>query len=349
MGSWSGTCAVTNLSIEVGDPVVIFLLANVDDREHNDNGFCYVDDIWCPIGLPIYGKYADYGEMEPDPDQPNLDHLIKLLREHALPMENSVRYGGPADPAGLDWDSIQDAIHESILKIRDRAGFELSNEVAKHADAPKEELQEIIERFKKLGRGTFRVGSMMVHREIYEGLGQSYLHWLTESPVSLESTIRDVDKDLEAIREKTKIYGKHLADSPGLIASLAFDYSRSMFGSFFAGYPIYCRQYIDAYMIAMMDLANGKSCEWTLEGLVREICVYQIFRSNLSGLRKAFGPQSGAGSQHQNLSDHRSYLGLKIQLMDRLAVDRYEDEEVDEEPIEIDEDVPEFPEEIPED
>ncbi len=60
MGSWNGSCAISNLHITAGAPVVVFMLA----KNNREKSFCYNNALYelCPI--PFYGKYNDYGAVE---------------------------------------------------------------------------------------------------------------------------------------------------------------------------------------------------------------------------------------------------------------------------------------------
>lgn len=70
MGSWNGTCGITNLPIRSGDPVAAFLIAvpisNIfAGKEYapagDYSGFSYIGEV---MTLPFFGKYNDYGGIE---------------------------------------------------------------------------------------------------------------------------------------------------------------------------------------------------------------------------------------------------------------------------------------------
>ena len=60
MGSWNGTCAVSQLHVKHGQPVVVFMLAENKDKKT----FCFNNAAYdlCPV--PFYGEYNDYGAVE---------------------------------------------------------------------------------------------------------------------------------------------------------------------------------------------------------------------------------------------------------------------------------------------
>jgi hypothetical protein len=65
MGSWNGTCMISNLPIPYGAPVRFFILERTDDYEQHlaGAGFCYYNSVFRPIAYPITGRYDDYGSV----------------------------------------------------------------------------------------------------------------------------------------------------------------------------------------------------------------------------------------------------------------------------------------------
>ncbi len=63
MGSYSYTCAVSNLPISAGDEVRYLLLT---ENPYGDKGSraCYPYDTWVPRTFPIRAKYNDYGTID---------------------------------------------------------------------------------------------------------------------------------------------------------------------------------------------------------------------------------------------------------------------------------------------
>ena len=60
MGSWNGTCAVSNLHIRYGQDVVVLMLA----KNNNTDSYCYNNSHYDLCYVPFYGKYNDYGAVE---------------------------------------------------------------------------------------------------------------------------------------------------------------------------------------------------------------------------------------------------------------------------------------------
>lgn len=322
MGCWNGTCGVTQLSINHGDPVAYFLLANVDDRETHDDGHCHAEDIWCPIGLPVYAEYNDYGSIEEIKNMDAMEHLIDLLKIHAVPHPAKNEYRAVVVPADLDFDRIEDALHDGVLRIYDRAHFAYSRELAKRVeleDCPPE-LKEVAEREARRP-DSFRVGAMMVHQEVYEALCQNYHHWLNEKPIWLDTTIKEAQasyaKLVEELKKDISILERY--GSLFIMEYLIGREKRCLFTEFFTSYPIYARQYIDTYAEKLVALAKEgvESPE-----IITEICRFQTFRVNMQALRKTWAPQSGAGSQHENYGNHHLLNRVSQDIIDRKLAER---------------------------
>jgi hypothetical protein len=60
MGSWNGTCAVSNLHVTAGTDVAVFML--LENKEKRS--FCYGNALYDVCPIPFYGKYNDYGAVE---------------------------------------------------------------------------------------------------------------------------------------------------------------------------------------------------------------------------------------------------------------------------------------------
>lgn len=80
MGSWNGTCFLSNLSINSGDRIHLqLLIKEIYNKEHDDvvdldkytsdqdpidiNGYTECTALYKPYAFPIEGKYSDYGSI----------------------------------------------------------------------------------------------------------------------------------------------------------------------------------------------------------------------------------------------------------------------------------------------
>jgi hypothetical protein len=64
MGSFNYTCCVSNLPIEAGTPVRYLALARSAFDTAGNGHVCYVGGRWQVYGVPIRGRYNDYGSVE---------------------------------------------------------------------------------------------------------------------------------------------------------------------------------------------------------------------------------------------------------------------------------------------
>jgi hypothetical protein len=60
MGCWNKTCAMSNLHINAGDPVYVFLI----EQQSSKTNHCESTHLYSPILVPFYSRYDDYGKGE---------------------------------------------------------------------------------------------------------------------------------------------------------------------------------------------------------------------------------------------------------------------------------------------
>lgn len=89
MGCWNETCGVTQLPINHGDKVRVFVLFSSECwRGAAGGGTCYTTDRWTPIGAPVQGVYDDYGGIEKIVNNDASKFLLKIIRERWVPVED---------------------------------------------------------------------------------------------------------------------------------------------------------------------------------------------------------------------------------------------------------------------
>ena len=100
MGCWNETCYISKLPIYSGEEIVLILLRKykyADKTPHT----CYVCDSYVPFGLPIFGKYDDYGNIE---DITNAEDVIEYLKN----MEIVDKDGIKVNTARLDKETLSE-------------------------------------------------------------------------------------------------------------------------------------------------------------------------------------------------------------------------------------------------
>ena len=63
MGCFYVKCAFSGLSIYPEDAVRAIIVATSPSKLSN-RGYCYADDFWTPVGVPMAGLYNDYGSVD---------------------------------------------------------------------------------------------------------------------------------------------------------------------------------------------------------------------------------------------------------------------------------------------
>lgn len=117
MGCWNETCGVTQMPIEGGDPVRLFLLVE-SPRYRSEGGILYhSSDLWRPFGLPLKGTYDEYGRIENIQEDVLSDILLDALKEMVIEVPN--RMGEVFKREKLDWQTVIDFLTDEGLKITD--------------------------------------------------------------------------------------------------------------------------------------------------------------------------------------------------------------------------------------
>jgi len=82
MGSWNGTCMISNLPINWGDEIKLVIIRKNYGFNRLDlsGGYVYATDIFTPSFLPLSGKYNDYGMIEDIVEDWNYVFIEGLLK-----------------------------------------------------------------------------------------------------------------------------------------------------------------------------------------------------------------------------------------------------------------------------
>lgn len=81
MGSWNGTCMISNLPIIEGEKVKLIILHDGFNRDRYSGGFCNANGLMAPLFLPINGEYNDGGMIEEIEEDWNFHFITKMLKE----------------------------------------------------------------------------------------------------------------------------------------------------------------------------------------------------------------------------------------------------------------------------
>src|SRR6185437_1084511 len=159
MGSWDACCGLSKIPIQIGDPVVDFLIGEVGS--FRDSGFiCYPNDLWAPLTIQTYGEYRDYGEIDVQQGW-HIDYVAEAIKKCVVELEqgDNEYHDIPVKREDITYDFIQEAVHEGRLFVHlsgsMRAVLETNRQEAKVEQPTKRHVQ---------------VSRMMVHRFVFDEL-----------------------------------------------------------------------------------------------------------------------------------------------------------------------------------
>ena len=121
MGSWNGTCALSNLSINCGDDIVLVMLTKHPSSDDNGAGFCYTQLDWHPLFVPIRGKYNDYGGIEDFVEGPHTEYLLKHFADEKnfkiISRKFDKEHGANDHPPFTSLDKLFKCIERGYMRI----------------------------------------------------------------------------------------------------------------------------------------------------------------------------------------------------------------------------------------
>ena len=273
MGSFEGTCGVTQLPIYSGDPMKLLLLSKVP-TDDVAGGFCYPNGMWSLRALPVAGEYNDYGSIENYKENWNTDFIVSELKKDAVakPVGKNQYHDLAVEPDKFTFENILELIHESRLEVK----IPVPNP----------------------GTSTCQIGMMFVHNFVWD----YFVNYEVDSFRKLNKAILVSDgtewvQSLLDISEDDVMFKFHIRYSnPDNAFSRILSSSNSL-----DNVMVQCgiRDYLDH----MIDIACGLEPNIKqLEEMVDQIAETVMFNAMMGHTRKFYSPQSGAG--------HQSYDGL---------------------------------------
>jgi hypothetical protein len=145
MGCWCETDGITQLPINYGDKVRLFVMIHQDTYPFEKDGeggggTCYSNDRWSPIGPPIQGTYNEYGGVEEI-----------IYDDNAKMVETQLRNGWVQPKTLHEWDKVPEL---DEMKLEDFIAFI-------ERDRGKADVEH---------RGVKHLGLMMVLEEAYQAM-----------------------------------------------------------------------------------------------------------------------------------------------------------------------------------
>ena len=121
MGCWNETCGVSQLPIQQGDKIRVFVLAKSRSHRHGGGGFCENDDAWAPYGFCVQGKYNDYGSIEKVKNNYVTKLLFNKIKDN-IDFDNydeERHYHVNLKSKKLNWTDIVTAISQEEMTLSD--------------------------------------------------------------------------------------------------------------------------------------------------------------------------------------------------------------------------------------
>lgn len=116
MGCWNKTCGLSNLHINAGMPVYVFVL---EDKRDDSN--CYATSLFRPLLLPFESEYNDYGGGE-NSSGVALPFVLKGIKDQLveMPLGENQYHDIEVTKEKFDEALFFEAVHEGRLSIQGR-------------------------------------------------------------------------------------------------------------------------------------------------------------------------------------------------------------------------------------
>jgi hypothetical protein len=336
MGCWNETCGITQMPIEGGDKVRMFLIVE-NSWAGEDVSHCYTTDEWRPFGLPLRGTYDEYGRIENIEEDALSNLLLESLREIIVEVPN--RMGEVFKREELDWATAIDFLTDEGLRVTDPnhisfIGKKLDDLLAKmkeqFPDLPdngwSSERSKLADQQKEAVKddpAVVRMYHMMVHEDVYQALAREYKAPASRFSAWTEGNLRkelelgaakyiaEVREDLaltsdmsgaeETIHRLTKMSRRWRMDNRFVSAT------NHLTGNYGSGE--YLRKYLDFVEKKINEGATDDDAD--IKNLTDQFIDFICFNQCMTLLRKMWAPQCGKGGQDREFVLHK-FLGETI-------------------------------------
>lgn len=357
MGCWNETCGITQMPIEGGDKVRMFLLV---EAEHWDEGgaLYHSTDLWKPFGLPLKGTYDEYGRIENIEEDALSDLLLESLKDIIVEVPN--RMGEIFKREELDWQTAIDFLTDEGLRVTDPNHISfitkklddlLAEMKVKFPELPdngwSSERSDLSKQQKKAVKddpAVVRMYHMMVHEDVYQALvkykvpATRFSSWTdgnlrAELEAGAKEYIGQVRVDfietnglseVDAMEYKFRKMSRRWETRNRFVAA-----TNHLTGNYGSGE--YLRKYLDFVEKRIADGASDDDAQ--IKILTDQFIDFVCFNQAMTLLRKMWQPQTGKGGQDREFVLHQ-YLGKVIADFSEKKVkqwdEEYGEEDVDE-------------------
>jgi hypothetical protein len=294
MGCWNQTCAVSQIAITNGDPVVCLF---VTENDRMDAFGChYTTCAWNITFLPFRASYNDYGGVEDIVEDWNTDYILNYLRNHAVekPAGENPYHEHVVVKDNLNWELIQQAVREDRLElITQRMVMETLDN------------GEIATRYKNVPTKTTM---LMIHADVWNALvyrkidtyrGAVTLNSIVEKR---QKKVAEVEKKIADMKASINIDSTdHDATKPlNAFIWMARSSLTSHDSDILRGISENPMPSIKGYLVDHNDDDFVEHPE-----TVHRMAEIAMVNSGMSSLRRYWHPQTGLGSQSDSRGVHR--------------------------------------------
>lgn len=339
MGCWNETCGLTQMPIEGGDPVRLFLLVqDSHPRSKEDCVMHYSTDMWRPFGLPLKGTYDEYGRIENIEEDAMSDFLLESLKEIIVEVPN--RMGDTFKRENLDWPTVIDFLTDEGLRVTDpfhhshitkRLEKILAEVKALVPNLPDNgwsmERSDMAKEQKKIVEDDPQVVTMyhmMVHEDVYQAImkykvpAERFSSW-TGGDIKeaiRAGTQKYVAQVREELAERAKLSEEERARYDLRMRLFRSDYdfdnrfvsmTSHLSGSYGSGR--YLRKYLDFVEKRVAEGATDDDKQIQL--LTDQFVGFASFNQAMTLMRKLWMPQTGKGGQDREYTMFK-FLGETI-------------------------------------
>lgn len=284
MGCWCETDSVTQLPINYGNKVRLFILVEQNGIDGGRvtgtaSGTCYTDELWYPIGPAIQGKYDDYGSLE----KIKKDHASEVILE-LLSKDMSI---SKEEDDGDGSEETETSDLEELVKLVERGKAVYKTRVD------------------SLYGRTSRLGTFMVLEDVYQAM-------IKYDPIMAQ---HDYDRKAFFYKPKSEAlkafvhgwYKKALAkfleyeNQADAIVDLVFKLIESEgYSSIFADWRTGSYTY---YKFKLLDCIKNKVPyeDAGVQLMLDAVLEMALFSQSMTESRKQWIPQTGKGSQSNEL------------------------------------------------
>jgi hypothetical protein len=309
MGCWNGTCVISNLPILAGERVKVVLLHSPYGKASmvGMSAFCYSHGILTPVAWALTGDYNDYGCVENFDEDWNYRLVEMFFKERYKEIEvegvKMKEFTIPDIIEGIERGSLK-ALFGGDKKMKDLAERALEA----YKDNP-----EAIEQWKDMAQADVsekwrksELSFVMIRQDIWDGLCASEFkgfwnpkkkHKEDEYCVTAKEYCNYQFDNIKKALSKPK-------DSTDPADRLNRRWAISDSRMFNSGEG--SNLLLESYYATALE-SSDTAYEGFLDDFFKAWCEFTAISSQMSLLRKAWLPQSGAGSQSQ---EWEAYLYL---------------------------------------